>query len=116
MKYTRQDWAERLLPVVLERWGADDAIFLLSMCGEATVRTRLPQLGYAIDNWRTITTRNPDLVGAYLENALNQVSESDRSSVWYEMGTAVEAEYIETSGSPGICIVLWSKRTDSSRD
>ncbi|WP_339835524.1 HEAT repeat domain-containing protein [Paenibacillus sp. FSL R7-0272] len=90
VKYTRQDWAERLLPVVLERWGADDAIFLLSMCGEATVRTRLPQLGYAIDNWRTITTRNPDLVAAYLENALNQVSESDRSSVWYEMGTAVE--------------------------
>lgn len=90
VKYTRQDWAERLLPIVLERWGADEAVFLLSMCGEATVRTRLPQLGYAIDNWRVITARYPDLVVAYLENALNQVSESDRSSVWYEMSTAVE--------------------------
>ncbi|WP_434752885.1 HEAT repeat domain-containing protein [Paenibacillus amylolyticus] len=90
VKYTRQDWAERLLPIVLERWGADEAVLLLSMCGEATVRTRLPQLGYAMKNWRTITTRYPDLVAIYLKEALNQVSESGKSGVWYEMSTAVE--------------------------
>ncbi|MGO4531786.1 HEAT repeat domain-containing protein [Paenibacillus sp. 2TAF8] len=90
VKYTRQDWAERLFPIVLERWGADEAALLLSMCGEATVRTQLPQLGYAIDNWRTITTRYPDLVAAYLKDALNEASESGKSSVWAEMSTAVE--------------------------
>ncbi|MBR2566016.1 MAG: HEAT repeat domain-containing protein [Paenibacillus sp.] len=90
VKNNRQDWAERLLPLVLERWGAKEAVLLLSICGEETVRVRLPQLGYAIRNWRTLTTRHPDLVAAYLQDSLQKAPDSGRSNVWWMMDTAVE--------------------------
>ncbi|WP_366290893.1 HEAT repeat domain-containing protein [Paenibacillus sp. AN1007] len=90
VKYNRQNWAERLLPIVLQRWGAKEAVLLLYICGEETVRAQLPKLGYAIRNWRIITTRYPDLVSAYLKDALNKTADSGKSSVWYMMSTAVE--------------------------
>lgn len=90
VKHNRQDWAERLLQIVLERWGAKEAAILLPMCSEETVRTRLPQLGYALRNWRLLSTRYPDQAAAYLNKVLSEASDSGKSGVWYLMSTAVE--------------------------
>lgn len=90
VKHNRQDWAERLLQIVLERWGAKEAAILLPMCSEETVRTRLPKLGYALRNWRLLTTRYPDQAAAYLNKVLSEASDSGKSGVWYLMSTAVE--------------------------
>jgi len=90
VNYHRQDWAERLLPFVLVRWGAQEAALLLSVCGEETVRGRLPELGYALRNWRVITKRFPDLVAAYLEHELQNTTHRGRNSVWWTLSSAVE--------------------------
>ncbi|WP_340015691.1 HEAT repeat domain-containing protein [Paenibacillus sp. FSL K6-1318] len=90
VNHRRQDWAERLLPLVLVRWGAQEAALLLSVCGEETVRDRLPELGYALRNWRVITKRFPDLVATYLEHALQSATHRGRNSVWWTLSSAVE--------------------------
>lgn len=87
---SRQDWAERLLPLVLARWGGHEAAELLSACGEETVRKRLPELGYAISNWKTITTRYPDIVAEYAQAALKQATPREKLHVWWRFTTAIE--------------------------
>ncbi|WP_338541648.1 HEAT repeat domain-containing protein [Paenibacillus tundrae] len=86
----RQDWAERLLPVVLTRWGAHEAAVLLSVCSEETVRSRLSDLGYAVHNWRKLTRRFPDLVAEYLENELQKATQREKGYVWWKLSSAVE--------------------------
>ncbi|MGF9697184.1 HEAT repeat domain-containing protein [Paenibacillus sp. MABNR03] len=86
----RQDWAERLLPLVLNRWGAQEAALLLAVCSEETVRLRLPELGYALLNWRLLTKYHPDLVGAYFKNALQHATHREKTNVWWTLSSAVE--------------------------
>ncbi|WP_413035071.1 HEAT repeat domain-containing protein [Paenibacillus xylanilyticus] len=85
-----QDWAERLLPLVLNRWGAQEASLLLAVCSEETVRLRLPELGYALLNWRLLTKYHPDLVGAYFKNALQHATHREKTNVWWTLSSAVE--------------------------
>lgn len=87
---TRQDWAERLLPLVLAQWGANEASLLLAVCSEETVSSRLPELGYALRNWRLITKHYPDLVAAYFKNALQNAAHQEKVSVWWTLSSAIE--------------------------
>ncbi|MFS0860651.1 HEAT repeat domain-containing protein [Paenibacillus taichungensis] len=86
----RQDWAERLLPLVLDRWGAQEASLLLAVCGEETVRSRLSELGYALLNWRLLTKYYPDLVGAYFKNALQHATHREKPGIWWTLSSAIE--------------------------
>ncbi|PAD71469.1 hypothetical protein CHH67_24325 [Paenibacillus campinasensis] len=86
----RQDWAERLLPLVLDRWGAQEASLLLAVCSEETVHSRLPQLGYALHNWRLLTKNHPDLVAAYFKNALQNATQREKAGVWWTLSSAIE--------------------------
>lgn len=86
----RQDWAERLLPIVLNRWGAQEAVLLLAACSEDTVRSRLPELGYALQNWRLLTKYHPDLVAAYFKNALQHATHREKTHVWWTLSSAIE--------------------------
>lgn len=90
VKNNRQDWAERLLELVLSRWGAKEAGKLLSICSEETVSNRLPQIGYAINNWRLLTKRHPDEVIKYVDYTLQQAAESEKLSLWWTFDTAIE--------------------------
>jgi len=85
-----QDWAERLLPLVLDQWGAQEASLLLAVCSEETVSSRLPELGYALRNWRLLAKFYPDLVAAYFKNALQNATQREKASVWWTLSTAVE--------------------------
>ncbi|WP_082673028.1 HEAT repeat domain-containing protein [Paenibacillus senegalimassiliensis] len=86
----RKDWAERLLPIVLTRWGGHEAAILLSACGEETVRTRLPELGYALHNWGMLTRRYPDLVATYVQATLSDAPLREKGAVWWRLSTAME--------------------------
>lgn len=86
----RQDWAERLLPLVLDRWGAQEASLLLAACSGETVRSRLPELGYALRHWRLVTKRYPDLAAAYFKNALQNATHREKVSVWWTLSSAIE--------------------------
>lgn len=86
----RQDWAERLLPLVFTRWGGKEASLLLSACGEETVRNRLTELGYALRNWRTLTKRHPDLVAVYFQTSLKSAPPREKGNVWWRFSSAIE--------------------------
>ncbi|CAH1221913.1 HEAT repeat domain-containing protein [Paenibacillus sp. JJ-223] len=86
----RQDWAERLLPLVLARWGAQEASLILSVCSEETVRSRLPELGYALRNWRILTERYPELVADYLEKSLQNATHQEKAYIWWRLSSAIE--------------------------
>ncbi|ASA25771.1 hypothetical protein [Paenibacillus donghaensis] len=87
----RQDWAERLLPLVYERWGAQEAALVLSACGEETVRKWLADLGYAVQNWKTLSKRHPDLVAAYFQTTLKNAPLRDKTQVWWRFSSAMES-------------------------
>ncbi|WP_251418272.1 MULTISPECIES: HEAT repeat domain-containing protein [Paenibacillus] len=86
----RQDWAERLLPLVLDRWGAQEASLLLAVCSEETVHSKLPELGYALSNWRLLTKYYPDLVAAYFKNALQNATHREKVNIWWTLSSAIE--------------------------
>jgi hypothetical protein len=86
----RQDWAERLLPHVLARYGGHEAATLLPACSEETVRLRLPELSYALHNWKMITQRYPDTVAVHFQDTLQQASHREKADVWWRFGTAIE--------------------------
>lgn len=86
----RKAWAERLLPIVLARWGGHEAAILLSACGEETVRARLPELGYALHNWGMLTRRYPDLVATYVQAALSDAPLREKGAVWWRLSSAME--------------------------
>ncbi|GIP19367.1 hypothetical protein J40TS1_50090 [Paenibacillus montaniterrae] len=86
----RQDWAERLLQLVLDRWGAQEASLLLAVCSKKTVQSRLSELGYALQNWRLIAKRYPDLVAAYFKHALQNATHREKASVWWTLSSAIE--------------------------
>ncbi|WP_246246094.1 HEAT repeat domain-containing protein [Paenibacillus lemnae] len=86
----RQDWAQRLLPLVLRRWGAEEASSLLAACSEETVSSRLSELGYALKNWRLLTKYYPDHVAAYFKNALQNAAHREKSNIWWTLSSAIE--------------------------
>lgn len=86
----RQDWAERLLPLVLSRYGGHEAATLLAACSEETVRLRLPELSYALHNWKSLTQLYPDIVADHFQNMLQHASHREKISVWWRFGSAIE--------------------------
>ena len=74
---------------MLGQWGAQEAL-LLAVCSEETVSSRLPELGYALRNWRLLTKHYPDLVGAYFKNALQNATHREKISVWWTLSSAIE--------------------------
>ncbi|UKS26600.1 HEAT repeat domain-containing protein [Paenibacillus sp. HWE-109] len=87
---SRQDWAERLLPLVLSRWGGIEAAKLLSACREETVRHRLPELGYAVRNWKLLTNRNPVIVADYFNHVLQSATQQEKIPIWWRFASAIE--------------------------
>ncbi|MBN1204891.1 MAG: hypothetical protein JXB05_08200 [Myxococcaceae bacterium] len=75
--------AARLLPQVLERHGASEAVLLLPALDEAAVRRLLPEVGHALRSWHTLTWRYPDAVLDYLQARFAAVPERERASLFF---------------------------------
>lgn len=86
----RQDWAERLLPLVLANWGGHEAATLLAACSEETVRRHLPELGYGVRNWKMLTQRHPDLLADYFHDVLQKATQREKTFVWWSFSSAIE--------------------------
>lgn len=86
----RQDWAERLLPLVLDSWGGHEAATLLAACSEKTARGRLPELGYGVLNWKMLTQRHPDIVADYFHDVLQKATQREKTFVWWRFSSAIE--------------------------
>lgn len=86
----QREAAERLLPLVFARWGAQEAAALLPACGEETVYRWMRTIGYSVDNWQPIAKRYPGLVAAYFRETLAQASPKEKGNVWRRFSSAME--------------------------
>ncbi|WP_020618956.1 HEAT repeat domain-containing protein [Paenibacillus daejeonensis] len=96
-----QDWAERLLPLVLAQWGASEAASLLPACSEHTVQRTLPELGYALKSWRNLAKRHPVQVTEHMQSVLQNATQQEKVSVWWRFSTAV---HILSAGRPAFVL------------
>ncbi|MEK8211319.1 HEAT repeat domain-containing protein [Paenibacillus sp. FSL L8-0463] len=87
----RQELAERLLPVVYARWGAEEASILLPACSKETVSKWLEELGYIIINWKKFSSRHLDAVAEYFKTTLEGTPLREKGYVWWRFSSAIEA-------------------------
>ncbi|HEY3607908.1 MAG TPA: hypothetical protein VGL06_10440, partial [Pseudonocardiaceae bacterium] len=83
------DWAEGLLPVVRDRFGAHEAAAVLTACGPTVVAELLPDLDFAVPNWRTLAARHPAVVLDHLRGLLASAGEARRAEIWIRYASAV---------------------------
>lgn len=86
----RQELAERLLPVVYARWGAEEAAIILQACGKATVSTWLEDIGFAIRDWKKLASRHLDIVAEYFAATLEGTPLREKGHVWSRFSSAME--------------------------
>ncbi|OMD38819.1 HEAT repeat domain-containing protein [Paenibacillus odorifer] len=86
----RQELAERLLPVVYARWGAEEAAIILQACYSATVSKWLADIGYAIKDWKKLSSRHFDVVAKYFETTLESTPPREKGYVWWRFSSAME--------------------------
>ncbi|HEX5114194.1 MAG TPA: hypothetical protein VFW65_03245 [Pseudonocardiaceae bacterium] len=83
------DWADRLLPVVRQRFGDHEAAAVLPACGRDTVTLLLPELDFAVSNLAALARRHPAVVLAHLRRRLAEAGEVGRTQVWHRFGGAM---------------------------
>ncbi|MGK5552824.1 HEAT repeat domain-containing protein [Actinomadura kijaniata] len=76
----RSALADRLLPLVRERWGDREAAALLPACGPGTVARELPRLAHAVTAWRAVGARHP---GAFLDQADRELPGAGHPLRWW---------------------------------
>jgi hypothetical protein len=74
--------AARLLPQVLARHGAREAVLLLSVLDDAALRRLLPELGHLVKSWRSLVWQRPDAVLDYLQARLSSAAERERAHLF----------------------------------
>ncbi|CQR52616.1 HEAT repeat domain-containing protein [Paenibacillus riograndensis] len=86
----RQELAERLLPVVYARWGAEEAVIVLPACRKDTVSQWLTEIGYALKDWNKLAGRHPDAVAEYFKTTLANTPFREQGYVWWRFSSAFE--------------------------
>ncbi|NQX48344.1 HEAT repeat domain-containing protein [Paenibacillus tritici] len=86
----RQELAERLLPIVYARWGAEEAAIVLQASSAATLRTWLEAIGYAIKDWKRLAGRHLDVVAEYFTATLEEAPLRAKGRVWSRFSSAME--------------------------
>lgn len=97
------DLAERLLPGVRVRWGDHEAVALLATCRSGTVRTVLPELGYAVTSWVSLARRHPEVVLDFVETQLAALPPAVWADLWQRIGAGIA---VLTATEPGRVLAL----------
>lgn len=83
--------ADKLIDVVLGRFGDTEAARLLTACSAPVVARLLPELGYAVGNWPLLGRRCPEVVLDVAETELAELSVPDQARWWRRSGEGVLA-------------------------
>jgi hypothetical protein len=78
----RSALAARLLPAVLSRHGAEEAVLLLPALDAEAARSLLRESGHAVSGWRTLVHRRPDEVLTFIRSRLADAPERERTSLF----------------------------------
>ncbi|RYB95183.1 hypothetical protein EUA93_13015 [Nocardioides oleivorans] len=82
---------ERVLALVLERFGDREAAALLPALDHDRVAALLPGLDHAVASWAALGRRHPDVVLAYVEERLDAEPVALWARTWAQVGPAVAA-------------------------
>lgn len=107
----RTDLAERVIDRVRERWGDDEAVRLLPVCGTEAVASRLGELAYAVPSWKALARAHPGLMLDHAERELADLPGGLRQTWWYRHESGMTAatphdphrviDLLERYGPPG---------------
>ncbi|WNS41478.1 HEAT repeat domain-containing protein [Paenibacillus sp. MMS20-IR301] len=86
----RRELAERILPVVHARSGAEEAAIVLQACTPATVSQWLGEIGYAVKDWKKLAIRHLDVVAVYFVTTLEDTPLREKGRVWSRFSSAME--------------------------
>ena len=81
--------AEKILPLIHEKYGDKEAVTLLNGCSYETVKKYLNDIGYAVVNWKVLASRNTNAVEEYFEDQLNNSNDNQRIYVWNRFSSAL---------------------------
>ncbi len=90
----REELAGALLPRVRALFGDAEAARVLPFCSAAIVRELLPELGYAVPNWRMLGRRHIEVVFEQVEG-LTAASGRDDWAEWWARFTAAAETAVE---------------------
>ncbi|MEU5153130.1 hypothetical protein [Glycomyces sp. NPDC021274] len=88
-KHRDEDLADRLLPVINDRYGPREAAKLLSACSPATVAAELAVLAPHVDSWSTFAKHHNEEFTAYAAAALAERSPAQWADWWRRHLTAL---------------------------
>lgn len=86
----RRELAERLLPLLYDRWGAEEAVIILPACSKDTVSQWLAEISYAIRDWNKLAGRHLDAVAEYFKTTLESTPLREKGYVWWRFSSAME--------------------------
>jgi hypothetical protein len=78
--------ADRLLPLVRERWGDAEAARLLPACSGPVVAEALPALGHAVPSWTVLAVNHEAAVVAHASAELAAIDDEARIGWWRRTG------------------------------
>ncbi|XXF79467.1 hypothetical protein P2318_06860 [Myxococcaceae bacterium GXIMD 01537] len=90
LRTRRSALAARLFPKVHTRHGAREAVRLLAVLDDASVRHLLPELGHLVQSWRSLVWRYPDAVLEHVRARLGSATERERGSLFWHFHSALE--------------------------
>lgn len=96
--YRAAELAQRLLPVVRDRFGDHEAAALLTACGPAMVAALLPELDFAVPNVVALARQHPGVLLDHLRRRLVEAGEAGRAAVWARYACAAAEAILADPG------------------
>ncbi|TXD32022.1 hypothetical protein FRC96_19155 [Lujinxingia vulgaris] len=98
VRWERTEAAEALFADVLEQAGPSRAVSLLPVCRAETVCGTLADYEHAVQHWKSLAIRHPNVVLELLSRRLEAANLAQRATIWGQYREAVHVLYADHAG------------------